>query len=110
MINTSRGELIDNDALLNALRTGRVRGAGLDVFEEEETVFYEDRSDEIDLSTMLSLLATHPNVIVTSHQGFLTEEALFNIARTTFSNMDAFFSGAKSDNELTDTAAAPVRA
>ncbi len=100
VINTSRGELIDSEALLEALRTGRVRGAGLDVYEEEEDVFYEDRSDETDRDTVLTLLTTHPNVIVTSHQGFLTEEALFNIARVTYDNLDAFFAGRPCENAL----------
>ena len=100
VINTSRGELIDSEALLEALRTGRVRGAGLDVYEEEEDVFYEDKSDETDRDTVLALLTTHPNVIVTSHQGFLTEEALFNIARVTYDNLDAFFAGRPCENML----------
>lgn len=100
LINTSRGELIDSEALLDALRAGRVRGAGLDVYEEEEDVFYEDRSDETDRDTVLTLLTTHPNVIVTSHQGFLTEEALFNIARVTYDNLDAFFAGRACENAL----------
>lgn len=101
VVNTSRGELIDSEALLDALRTGRVRGAGLDVYEEEEDVFYEDRSNETDRDTVLALLTTHPNVIVTSHQGFLTEEALCNIACVTYENLADFFAGHPCQNALT---------
>lgn len=104
IINTSRGELIDSESLLDALRTGRVRGAGLDVYEEEEGVFYEDKSAEVDRDTVLTLLTTHPNVIVTSHQGFLTEEALYNIARVTYENLETFFSGRPCPNTLSAAA------
>jgi len=100
IINTSRGALIDSQALLDALNSGRVRGAGLDVYEEEAGYFYEDRSDAPIGDDVLALLTTRPNVLITSHQAFLTEEALTNIARTTLANLDAFFEGRTSENML----------
>ncbi len=99
-INTSRGGLVDSEALLAALRDGRVGAAGLDVYEEESEWFYEDRSDVTRQNKTLSLLVSLPNVIVTSHQAFLTREALGNIATTTLANLDAFFSGAPLENEI----------
>jgi D-lactate dehydrogenase len=71
-----------------------VRGAGLDVYEEEADLFFEDNSDIPVLDETLSLLVSRPNVIMTSHQAFLTEEALADIARTTFMNLDEYFSDA----------------
>lgn len=92
LINTSRGALVDTAALLEALNNGTVRGAGLDVYEEEAELFFEDNSDTPVLDDTLSLLVSRPNVILTSHQAFLTEEALADIARTTFANLDEVFS------------------
>ncbi len=94
LINTSRGGLVDSEALLEALNSGAVRGAGLDVYEEEADLFFEDNSDTPVLDETLSLLVSRPNVIMTSHQAFLTEEALADIARTTFMNLDEYFSDA----------------
>lgn len=93
IINTSRGSLIDSTALLSALNSGKVRGAGLDVYEEEAEIFYEDYSTEIIKDDVLSLLLSKPNVLITSHQGFLTQEALHNIAEVTIKNLDDYFSG-----------------
>lgn len=93
IINTSRGSLIDSNALLNFLNKGKVRGAGLDVYEEEADFFFEDFSDKIIRDDTLALLMSKPNVIITSHQGFLTEEALYNIAKITLENLDNFFQG-----------------
>lgn len=93
IINTSRGKLIDSEALLYALREKRVAAAGLDVYEEETDIFYEDRSADIAHDEVLSLLVCMPNVIITSHQAFLTEEALGAIAKVTLSNADEFFDG-----------------
>lgn len=92
LINTSRGALIDTGALLEALNNGTLRGAGLDVYEEEGDLFFEDNSDTPVRDETLSLLVSRPNVILTSHQAFLTEEALTDIARTTFRNLDEVFS------------------
>lgn len=100
LINTSRGGLIESEALLDALRDGRLGGAGLDVYEEESEWFYEDRSQRVKQDKVLALLVSMPNVILTSHQAFLTREALANIATTTCANLDAFFSGASLENEI----------
>ncbi len=100
LINTSRGGLVDSEALLAALRDGTVGNAGLDVYEEESEWFYLDRSDATRRNKTLALLVSMPNVIVTSHQAFLTHEALANIASTTLANLDAYFSGAPLENEI----------
>ena len=100
IINTSRGALIDTEALLNALNSGKVRGAGLDVYEEEAELFFEDNSGNIMKDDLLALLVSRPNVVLTSHQGFLTEEALQNIAMTTLENLDEFFGGGSLTNEV----------
>ena len=100
IINTSRGGLIDSRALLDALRERRIGGAGLDVYEEEAEFFFEDHSEKGITDATLALLSAMPNVIITSHQAFLTEEALSNIAKVTFENMDAFFAGSSLVNEV----------
>jgi D-lactate dehydrogenase len=87
VVNTSRGRLIDTTALLSALRSGKVGGAALDVYEEEEGIFFEDLSDKPLDDDELNLLLAHPNVLVTSHQAFLTTEALQEIARVTVENI-----------------------
>ena len=91
---------MDSEALLAALRDGKVGGAGLDVYEEESDWFYEDRSEVTRQNKTLSLLISMPNVIVTSHQAFLTREALANIAETTLNNLDAYFAGKPLENEI----------
>ena len=93
LINTSRGALIDSRALLDALRRGEIRGAALDVYEKESGVFYPDASESSDRDESLSLLVTLPNAIVTAHQGFLTDEALSEIAASVLTTLDQFFSG-----------------
>jgi D-lactate dehydrogenase len=93
IINTSRGQLIDTDALVRSLKDGHVGGAGLDVYEEETDFFFEDYSGSIIDDDTLAVLISMPNVIVTSHQAFLTEEALKKIAEVTFFNLDEFFNG-----------------
>jgi len=100
LINTSRGALIDSEALLYALNCGKIRGAALDVYEEEADFFYEDMSDKIITDDTLALLVSRPNVLITSHQGFLTEEALENIADVTLRNLDEFFEGKPLTNEV----------
>lgn len=100
IINTSRGALIDTEALLSALNSGKVRGAGLDVYEEEADLFFEDNSGSIIKDDVLALLVSRPNVVLTAHQAFLTEEALANIAKTTIENLDAFFAGDTLQNEV----------
>jgi D-lactate dehydrogenase len=100
IINTSRGGLIESEALLNALKTQKVAGAGLDVYEEETELFFEDFSSEIIDDDILARLVSLPNVIITSHQAFLTDEALKNIAEITLKNLDDFFNGINSENEI----------
>lgn len=100
LLNTSRGMLVESEALLDALKSGKLAGAGLDVYEEETDFFFEDRSDSIDRDTILSLLVSMPNVVLTSHQAFLTTEALHNIAKVTLKNLDAFFRDGTLQNEV----------
>ncbi|MFZ5469102.1 MAG: 2-hydroxyacid dehydrogenase, partial [Myxococcota bacterium] len=82
LINTGRGALIDSRALIQALKAGHVGSAGLDVYEEEEGIFFRDLSGEVLQDDVLARLLTFPNVLITSHQAFLTREALQNIAAT----------------------------
>ncbi len=93
LLNTSRGGLVDTKALINALKRGHLGGAGLDVYEEEQGYFYEDLSAEILTDEALVQLMTFPNVIITSHQAFLTEEALDNIAQTTLQSLTQYQEG-----------------
>lgn len=100
IINTSRGALINSEALLEAIKSGKVAGAGLDVYEEESDFFYEDVSGSIIQDDKLKLLLSTPNVLVTSHQAFLTGEALHNIAQVTLQNLSDCFYGRANDNEI----------
>ncbi|WP_319558838.1 2-hydroxyacid dehydrogenase [Marispirochaeta sp.] len=100
IINTSRGGLIDTKALVAGLKSGKIGYAGLDVYEEEGEYFFEDLSGEIISDDILARLLTFPNVLITSHQGFFTKEALANIAETTLGNFRAFFRGEALDNEV----------
>ena len=101
VINTSRGELIDSRALLDALTNRRIGGACLDVYEEESDFFFSDYSDTVARDKTLALLLSLPNVIVSSHQAFLTEEALESIAKVTLENISTYFECGKSDNFVT---------
>ncbi len=87
LINTSRGKLVDTTALIAALKCGRLGGVALDVYEEEEGLFFEDHSGEVLQDDELSRLLTFPNVLITAHQAFLTREALTEIARVTTENL-----------------------
>ena len=100
IINTSRGALIDSDALLEGIKSRKIGAACLDVYEEESDVFFQDFSGHIVEDDTLARLITMPNVIVTSHQAFLTEEALSNIAQTTVENILEFFEHGMCKNEL----------
>ena len=93
LINVSRGALIDTSALIEALKSGRLGGVALDVYEEEEGIFFEDLSGQVLHDDELARLLTFPNVLITSHQAFLTREALADIARTTVANLAALDSG-----------------
>ncbi|GAB4241623.1 MAG: 2-hydroxyacid dehydrogenase [Elainellaceae cyanobacterium] len=98
IINTSRGALIDTDAVIDALKSGRVGYLGLDVYENESEIFFEDMSDVIIQDDVFERLTTFPNVIVTGHQAFFTEEALKNIAETTLENITAIEQGHECPN------------
>jgi len=87
LINTSRGKLVDTAALIEALKSGHLGGVALDVYEEEEGIFFEDHSGEVLRDDALALLLSLPNVLITSHQAFLTQEALHEIARVTVTNL-----------------------
>jgi D-lactate dehydrogenase len=93
LLNVSRGALIETKALIEALKCGRIGGVGLDVYEEEEGVFFEDLSGQILHDDELARLLTFPNVLITAHQAFLTQEALAEIARVTVENLRAFAKG-----------------
>ncbi len=90
IVNTGRGALINAKALIDGLKTEKIGGAALDVYEEEEDVFFHDLSDKILKDDILARLLTFPNVLITSHQAFLTKEALGNIAQTTLESIDEF--------------------
>ncbi len=100
IINTGRGQLIDTKALIEGLKSGKIGAAGLDVYEEESGYFFEDRSVEMIQDDVLARLLTFPNVLVTSHQGFFTSEALGNIAHTTLKNLYDFFEKGYLINEI----------
>jgi len=100
LINTGRGALIETRALIQLLKSGHIGYAGLDVYEEEEGIFFENLSDQILQDDQLARLLTFPNVLLTSHQAFLTKEALTNIAQTTLGNIAEFESGATLRNEV----------
>jgi D-lactate dehydrogenase len=100
LLNTSRGALVDAEALLNGIKSRKVGAACLDVYEEESDLFFEDYSGHILDDDTLARLISMPNVIVTSHQAFLTEEALSNIAETTVENLVGFFRDGRCPNEV----------
>lgn len=100
LINTSRGALIDSEDLLEAIKDQKVGAAALDVYEEEADLFYEDNSNTIIQDDVLARLISMPNVLVTSHQAFLTREALGNIAETTLHNLNEYFNGEFMENEV----------
>lgn len=100
IVNTSRGKLIDSGALISALKSGKVGGACLDVYEEETSLFFEDWSGEVIDDDELSVLISMPNVIITSHQAFLTKEALQKIAEVTIYNLNQFFEGKPLENRV----------
>lgn len=100
LINTSRGGLVDTRAVVEGLKTGQIGYYGMDVYEEEDGLFFEDHSDEIVQDDVIARLMTFNNVLITSHQAFLTDTALKNIADTTIHNLDCFDSGKASGNEV----------
>lgn len=100
IVNTSRGALINAESLLEGIRTKKIGGACLDVYEEESELFFEDNSNLIVNDDTLALLMTMPNVLVTSHQAFFTKEALSNIAETTMNNIKEYLENGSSINEV----------
>jgi D-lactate dehydrogenase len=100
LINVGRGMLLDTKSVIAGLKNRHIGSLGLDVYELEKGLFYHDHSDELLQDDMIARLMTFPNVLITSHQAFLTHEALTNIAATTFENLNAWAQGAASPNEL----------
>lgn len=100
LLNTSRGALIDSETLVEGLKSLKVGGAGLDVYEEESDYFFEDFSGQILQDDVLTRLISFPNVLLTSHQAFFTREAMEQIARVTLDNITQFDQGGKLDNEI----------
>jgi D-lactate dehydrogenase len=100
LVNSSRGGLIDTDALLETLRAGRLSGVGLDVYEEEAGVFFLDKSLEVMTDERLARLMTFNNVLVTSHQAYFTRDAVGQIAETTVANIADHFAGRSGENTL----------
>lgn len=98
IVNTARGGLIDTKALVDAIKSGQIGGVGLDVYEHEEKYFFNDFSSNIVTDDTLIQLMSYPNVLLTSHQAFLTEEALCSIAKTTLENLHAFTTNGKPMN------------
>ena len=101
LINTSRGGLVDTTAVIDGLLSGHLGYVGLDVYEDEAELFYEDRSNRLLADSVFSRLLTLPNVVVTGHQAFFTAEALTTIARTTLESVRAFESGQPLSHSLT---------
>ncbi|MDP5253286.1 MULTISPECIES: 2-hydroxyacid dehydrogenase [unclassified Vibrio] len=102
IINTSRGGLLDANAAIEALKAGQIGALGLDVYEHEKSLFFEDNSDQVIADDVFRRLSACHNVLFTGHQAFLTKEALHNIASTTLNSIEAFFNNKTSGNELID--------
>jgi D-lactate dehydrogenase len=100
IVNTSRGALVDAAALIDGLKSGQVGYVGLDVYEEEEQLFFRDLSAQVLQDDVFARLLTFPNVLVTAHQAFFTREAMRSISETTLANVTAFERGARTGNEL----------
>jgi D-lactate dehydrogenase len=102
LINTSRGKLIDTDAAIDALKNKKMGYLGIDVYAEEEKLFFKDLSEMIIDDDKISRLMQFPNVLITAHQGFLTKEALQQIATTTLQNLTDYEHGVETRNEVTN--------
>ncbi len=100
IVNTSRGALVDAAALIDGLKSGHVGYVGLDVYEEEEQLFFRDLSAQVIQDDVFARLLTFPNVLITAHQGFFTREAMRAISETTLANVSAFEHGVRTGNEL----------
>lgn len=100
LINTSRGALIDTPAVVDALKSGHLGYLGIDVYEQEEKLFFNNLSGQVIEDDIIMRLMSFPNVLITAHQGFFTDEALTEIAKTTFQNVKEFEEGGKIENEV----------
>lgn len=100
IVNTSRGELLDSTAAIEALKQSKIGALGLDVYDNEKELFFQDKSNDVIVDDVFRRLSACHNVLFTGHQAFLTKDALFNIANTTLTSVDAFFTGNTSGNEL----------
>ena len=100
IVNTSRGALIDAEAAIAAIKSGRIGGLALDVYEEESELFFDDRSFQIIQDDVFMRLTTFPNVLATGHQAFYTREAMANIAETTLANLADFEAGRDCANRV----------
>lgn len=100
LINTSRGALINTTAVVDAIKTGQLGYLGLDVYEQEEKLFFHDLSEDIIQDDLISRLISFPNVLITSHQAFFTQEAMAQIAGTTFNNINAFLEEGTLTNKI----------
>ena len=105
LVNTSRGSLVDSQAVINGLKSGKIGAMALDVYEEEADVFFEDLSNEVLQDDTLARLLTFPNVLMTSHQAFFTREAMANIAETTLDNITRFEAGTLDDANRVEASA-----
>jgi D-lactate dehydrogenase len=101
IVNTSRGGLIDTEAVIHALKNRKIGHLALDVYEQEADLFFENLSDSIIQDDQFQRLLTFPNVLITGHQAYFTEQALANIAETTIANLTAFEQGDSLANEVT---------
>lgn len=102
VVNTSRGALIDSKAVIEGLKSGKIGYLGIDVYEEEEALFFEDKTFEILTDDVFARLTTFPNVVITGHQAYFTREAVERIAQTTLENITAFESGEELVNAVSD--------
>ena len=100
IVNTSRGALIDTKAVIKGLKSGKIGYLGLDVYEQEADLFFEDLSDTVIQDDVFERLLTFPNVVITGHQAFFTEDALHNIAQTTLANISEFEQGINCSNSV----------
>jgi D-lactate dehydrogenase len=100
LINTSRGALVDTEAVIGALKSRKIGYLGLDVYEQESDLFFEDLSEEVIQDDVFQRLLTFPNVLITGHQAFFTENALKNIAETTLSNITDIEQGRPCPNQI----------
>lgn len=100
LINTSRGALVDTQAVIDGLKSGKIGALALDVYEQESELFFEDLSDQIIHDDVFERLMTFPNVLVTAHQAFFTQEAMQSIAETTLENIKDFDEGRNCQNQV----------